>query len=55
MDSVAMLQFVVALETAYGVTLDEEWLSIDRLTDLPALAGHLRARIAAGSGGPSGP
>lgn len=46
MDSVALLQFVVELEARYGVSLGEEWLALDRLMDLPALAAHLREKVA---------
>ncbi len=45
MDSVALLQFVVALEVKYGISLEEDWLTIDRLTDLPALARYIRQGI----------
>ena len=44
LDSVALVQFVVALEAKYGISLEEDWLEFDRLTDLPALASHIRQR-----------
>lgn len=45
LDSVAAVRFVVALEAAYGVTIEEDWLSLDRLTDLDSLAAYLRQRV----------
>ncbi len=40
-DSVALLQFVVALEREYAIRFEEEWLRTERLLNLPALAAHL--------------
>lgn len=45
-DSVALLEFVVALEQRFGITMEPEWLKIDRLTDLPALTDYIRQRSA---------
>jgi acyl carrier protein len=45
LDSVAAIRFVVALESAFGVTVEDEWLSLDRLTDLDSLAAYLRRRM----------
>jgi acyl carrier protein len=47
MDSVALLEFVVALERRFGVTIGEDWLSVERLGDLTALTQHIRERVAA--------
>lgn len=47
LDSVAVLELVVALEQRFGMTIEPEWLKIDRLTDLPALADYIRQRSAA--------
>lgn len=45
-DSVALLEFVVALEQRFGITVEPEWLKLDRLTDVPALADYIRQRSA---------
>lgn len=54
LDSVAVLQFVVALESKYGISLEEDWLELDRLTDLPALARHIGQRREAAAGPAAG-
>jgi acyl carrier protein len=48
LDSVALLELIVAIERRFGVTLEEDWLDLERLGDLPALADYLVARSARG-------
>lgn len=49
LDSVALLTFVVALEKRFGISIEEEWLSLERLVDLPALAAYIGRRSENGS------
>lgn len=51
MDSVAALEFVVALEKHFGIRIGEDWLDIERLADIPRLAEYIEGRISAESGG----
>ncbi|MBL8293188.1 MAG: hypothetical protein JNN08_15180 [Bryobacterales bacterium] len=44
MDSVALLEFIVALEKRFGISIEEEWLDIGRLLDFPALAKYISQR-----------
>lgn len=44
MDSVAVLQFVVALERHFGIRIEEQWLDLDKLGDLAALAAYIEGR-----------
>ncbi|HRJ18299.1 MAG TPA: acyl carrier protein [Bryobacteraceae bacterium] len=48
MDSVAALQFVVALEQRFSIRLDEDWLDLDRLSDIEALTAYISGRLASG-------
>ena len=45
-DSVALLEFVVALEEKFSISIEPEWLDLERLMDLPRLADYVRGRIA---------
>lgn len=45
LDSVAAVEFVVAIEQRFGVTLDESWLDLERLSDASALAAYLASRL----------
>lgn len=51
MDSVAALEFVVALEKHFAIRIGEDWLDIERLADIPQLAGHIQSKLSAKSGG----
>jgi acyl carrier protein len=48
MDSVAALQFVVALEQRFAIRLDEDWLDLDKLSDLKALTAYISGRLTPG-------
>jgi acyl carrier protein len=51
LDSIALLEFVTAVEKEFGLKLEPELLDFDFLRDLPALASHIEQRIeAAGAG-----
>ena len=41
LDSVAVLEFLTALEKEFGVTLEQEKLELTLLRDLPALADYI--------------
>lgn len=43
-DSVAALQFVVALERRFGIRMEEQWLDLERLGDLAALSAYVAER-----------
>lgn len=43
-DSVAMIEFVVAIEKRFGITIEEDWLDQERLLNLPALADYIAQR-----------
>ena len=49
LDSVAILEFVVALEQEFGIELEPERLSLDCLRDLGRLASYIQARTLSGS------
>jgi len=49
MDSVALLEFVVALEKRFAISIEEEWLDIEHLLDFPALADYIRQRSQTGT------
>jgi acyl carrier protein len=51
MDSVAAIEFVVALEKHFGIQIGEDWLDIERLADIPRLAGYIEGKISAEIGG----
>jgi len=41
LDSIAVLEFVTALEKEFGVSIEQKFLEFDFLSDLPALASYL--------------
>ena len=46
LDSVAVLDFVAALENEFGLTFEPEMLTIDRVRDLKELAAYVDERTA---------
>jgi acyl carrier protein len=44
LDSLAILEFVTAVEKEFGVTIEPEWLRIDFLRNLPQLAAYIEDR-----------
>jgi len=51
LDSIALLEFVTAVEKEFGIRMDPALLDFDFLRDLPALALYIEHRIeAAGAG-----
>jgi len=46
MDSLAVLEFVTALEQEFGVTIDPEMLRLDFVRDLRQLASYIEQRTA---------
>jgi acyl carrier protein len=46
LDSVAVLDFVTALEREFGITFEPEMLTIDLVRDLKQLAAYVDTRIA---------
>ena len=53
-DSVAVLQFLVTFKAKFVISLEEDWLELDRLTDLPALARYIGQRREAAAGPAAG-
>ncbi len=45
LDSLAVLEFVDALEKEFTIVLEPEQLELDRLRDLAGLARYIRARV----------
>ncbi|NUT47729.1 MAG: acyl carrier protein [Saccharothrix sp.] len=45
-DSVACLDFLVRVEEAFGIEIDDDDLSMALVDDLPALARYVRSRAA---------
>ena len=43
LDSIAVLEFVTALEKEFGATIEQKFLEFDFLSDLPGLASYLAA------------
>jgi acyl carrier protein len=43
LDSIAIIEFVAAVEKQFGVTLEPEFLRLEFVRDLPALAAHVDA------------
>ncbi len=51
LDSIALLEFVTAVEKEFGIRMEPELLDFDFLRDLPGLASYIEHRIeAAGAG-----
>ena len=46
LDSLAVLEFVTALEKEFGITMEPELLRLDFVRDLPRLAAYLEERAA---------
>lgn len=46
LDSVAVLEFVIAVEQDFGITFEPEMLSIDSVRDLKQLAAYVDERTA---------
>ncbi len=46
LDSLAVLEFVTALEKEFGITLEPEMLQLDLVRDLPQLAAYVEDRAA---------
>lgn len=47
LDSLALLEFLAALEKEFGITLDPELLDLGTLKDLRALVTYIESRLAA--------
>jgi acyl carrier protein len=45
LDSIAVLEFMTAVEQEFGIELEPEFLEFDFLRDLPALAAYLEDRM----------
>ena len=46
LDSIAVLEFVAAVEKEFGIVIETEFLELDFLRDLPALAAYIERRMA---------
>ncbi len=46
LDSLAVIEFVTALEKEFGITMETEMLRIDLVRDLPQLAAYVEDRLA---------
>jgi len=51
LDSIALLEFVTAVEKEFGIRMDPALLDFDFLRDLPALALYIEHRIEATGAG----
>jgi acyl carrier protein len=51
LDSIALLEFVTAVETEFGIRMEPALLDFDFLRDLPALAWYIEHRIEATGAG----
>jgi acyl carrier protein len=49
LDSLAVLEFVAALEKEFGITIEPEQLELEVLRDLERLAAYIAARMGLGS------
>ena len=49
LDSLAVLEFLTALEKEFHITIDPERMNLETLRDLPTLAGYIMARLPADS------
>lgn len=45
LDSLAVLEFVTALEKEFGITIEPELLRLDFVRDLPQLASYIEGQI----------
>ena len=55
LDSVAVLDFVTALEKEFSITFEPEMLTIDLVRDLSELAAYVDERVARSSKHPNAP
>jgi acyl carrier protein len=46
LDSLAVIEFVTALEKEFGITMEPELLRLDLVRDLPQLAAYVEDRVA---------
>ena len=44
LDSIAVLEFVAAVENEFGITIEPEFLEFDFVTDLPRLVAYIQER-----------
>jgi acyl carrier protein len=51
LDSIALLEFVTAVEKEFRIKIEPELLDFDFLRDLPALASYIEQRVEAGGAG----
>ena len=51
LDSIALLEFVTAVEKEFGIKIEPELLDFDFLRDLPGLASYIEHRIEATGAG----
>jgi len=51
LDSIALLEFVTAVEKEFGIRMEPELLDFDFLRDLPALASYIENRSEATGAG----
>ena len=51
LDSIAVLEFVTAVEREFGIKMEPELLDFEFLRDLPGLASYIEHRIEATGGG----
>ena len=45
LDSLAVIEFVTALEKEFGITMEPELLRLDLVRDLPQLAAYVEDRV----------
>jgi acyl carrier protein len=45
LDSIAVLEFMTAVEKEFGIAIEPEFLEFDFLRDLPALASYVERRM----------
>jgi len=50
LDSLAVIEFVTALEKEFGITMEPELLRLDLVKNLPQLAAYVEERVARFSG-----
>ena len=53
LDSLAVLEFITALEKEFGITFEPEVMRLDFVKDLSRLASYIENRAALTSGGPA--
>lgn len=46
LDSLAVIEFVAAIEKEFGITMEPELLRLDFVRDLPQLAAYVEERVA---------